>query len=75
MCKLVCGLLTCCLLFTTLTPAFAKPASHRHSDKFNAGSLVAGDGYTGLCNPDGKVLMWGDNASGQLGDGSVLGRL
>ena len=69
--KLIIHLFTCCLLFTTAMPAFAKPSSHHHADKLNAGSLVAGDSYTGVLNPDSKVLMWGSNVSGQLGTGDM----
>lgn len=65
------GLFTCGLLFAGLTPSFAKIGSQYHTDKF-AGSIVAGGGYTGVLNSDGTVQMWGNNASGQLGNGTVI---
>lgn len=37
-------------------------------------SITCGDGYFMALKKDGTVWNWGDNTTGQLGDGTVIGR-
>lgn len=60
---------------TTVSSATIEVFSSQSSQLPQVGMVASGDAHTVLLQPNGSVLTWGDNSSGQLGDGTTTNRL